>query len=215
MTTWNDVVGKARQTARSLQQRDRKAVRYENSHGVAVEGWRVSDLGTASDPIVYRGTDYDETFANYYLILGVNGMLYQASLLHVEEGRRERDGFRVTVEKHPSVHQFHPQGLHPVENRRFRYEDIAAALDLLAQKSNSDLEPPPTKADKSETFSPYDKPVVPAKARPMPAQTEPTHATHPEPSNGSSGGSLLLMAIPFIALAVVVIILCLNGARFN
>lgn len=157
MTTWNEVVKGARETARALRQKRRPAARYENSHGAPVMGWRLSDLGTASDPIVYRNTDYDEVWAQYYFVLGTNGMIYQASLLNTEEGRREQGGFRVTVDKKPSIHLIRPQDLHPVENRRFRYDGIVAALDALAKKPNSDAEPPALQADKSNTFSP-DKP---------------------------------------------------------
>lgn len=218
MTTWNEVVGRAKRTARSLQLKGRATARYENSHGVAVDGWMLSQLGSASDPIVYRGTDYDECFADYRLILGTNGVIYQTTLLHTEEGRRESDGFRVTVVKSPSVHQLHPQGLHPVENRRFRYDALVAALDALAQKSNSSPEPAAPKADKSETFSEYDKPAAakpqPAPRRPEAARARQQHAQEPE-RKSSRGGTVLLMAAPFIFLAVLLVILLLNGVEFN
>src|ERR1044072_6694052 len=104
MTAWNEVVRSARETARALRQKRRPTARYENSHGAPVTGWLLSSLGTASDPIRYRGTGYNEVWAQYCLVLGNNGMIYQASLLNTEEGRREQGGFRVTVDKKPSVH---------------------------------------------------------------------------------------------------------------
>ena len=223
MTTWQEVAARGKEVARILNWRGRRTGEYRNTHGngATIHGWRLRNLGTTGDPTEYSGaTDYKDVYVHNYLVLGNDGVIYNFMLLHVENGRREPDGFRVTIDKTPSAHAIYPQMLDPVLHERLRPGDVMHALGSLAKKKNSDPEPTAPDYEKSVTF--IENTASPAPAQ-MPGRRyiRPVQPSTPFPirdpqEEGSPWKTEILLGLgAFAFLAILAIIFLLSGAELN
>jgi hypothetical protein len=218
MATWQEAFRYGREVASLLKMRGRPTVRYANAHGTAVDGWLLYNIGTTKDEEKWYGSvDYKEVHTETHLILGNDGVIYEFTVLRVENGRRESNGFRVVVEKTPSAHPIPPRTFQPTWYQSLDSDDIVKALERLASKENSDPEPPAPDIQRSESFSEdpvRSEPPAGRTAQPAQRRYEP-YIEKPSKERPIGWGSLLLL-VPFLVLALIVLIVVLtNDVQFH
>lgn len=219
MPAWHEVFECGKEVARTLRAKRRPNVRYPSTP--AVRGWRLARLGITKDETeYYAGTDYKDVHADHYLVLGTDGVIYDFTVLSIEEGRRKQGGFKVTTDRKASAYPLGPTSVHQVEYRRFRPDEIMRMLNRLNRKTNSDPEPEAPSIKRDETFSP--DPPMPIQGQPRTPAATHGHTVpriwpleEPEEEKTPLRVTLLLTIGPFVFLALLALVLILAGARPN
>lgn len=136
-TAWRDVFQRGRTIARQLRQKERSTTLYKNNHGKPVKGWKLYSLGGIPVTATHRGPygtyNYVEKWGDNFLVLGIDGVIYEYTLRKTEYGAGTPEGNgKIRIDESPSIFRMDPRTTRDVANTRLSSDRVMEALNRLS-----------------------------------------------------------------------------------
>lgn len=135
MASWKEVFQRGREVTRSLKRKGTQTAQYNGKNNTSITGWKLHNLfgiSLETERFGNHSADYKETWGDKYLVLGIDGVIYECVLLKEEYGPGMSGTGQVRIDENLSVYRMNPR---ITQSRSYRQkistDEVMEALNRL------------------------------------------------------------------------------------